>query len=45
MGNCGGGPLTQEEREAKERSSRIDKLLKEDKDVILNTIKILLLGM
>ena len=44
MGNCAGGPQTAEEREAKARSELIDKGLKKDKDVIENTIKILLLG-
>ena len=44
MGNCAGGPQTAEEREAKARSEQIDKGLKKDKDIIENTIKILLLG-
>ena len=44
MGNCAGCLQTQEEREAKARTKQIDMALKEDKDVIENTVTILLLG-
>ena len=43
MGNCGGG-LTQDEREAKQKSSNIDRQIKKDEKVFAKTIKILLLG-
>ena len=44
MGNCAGGPTSAEDRLAKQQSDAIDKQLKKDKDLIENTIKILLLG-
>ena len=44
MGNCAGGPISAEDRLAKQQSDAIDKQLKKDKDLIENTIKILLLG-
>jgi hypothetical protein len=45
MGNLCGGPVSAEDRLAKQQSDAIDKQLKKDKDTIENTIKILLLGM
>ena len=43
MGNCGGG-MTPDERQARQKSSDIDKQIKKDERVYSNTIKILLLG-
>lgn len=43
MGNCGGG-ITPEERQARQKSSDIDKQIRRDEKVFSNTIKILLLG-
>ena len=43
MGNCVGA-ASPEDREAKSRSSAIDRQLREDKKEYENTIKILLLG-
>ena len=43
MGNCVGGG-TPEERDAKSRSSAIDRQLRHDQKDYENTIKILLLG-
>lgn len=44
MGNCVGGGINPEDREAKSRSSAIDRQLREDRKEYENTIKILLLG-
>ena len=43
MGNCVGA-ATPEDREAKTRSSAIDRQLRDDRKEYENTIKILLLG-
>ncbi|KAI6658400.1 guanine nucleotide-binding protein (G protein), subunit alpha [Oopsacas minuta] len=44
MGNCVPGGLTPEERQARQKSTDIDKQIKKDERIFSNTIKILLLG-
>jgi hypothetical protein len=44
MGNCVGGGGNPEDREARSRSSAIDRQIREDRKDFENTIKILLLG-
>ena len=43
MGNCNGGN-TPDERQARQKSSDIDKQIRRDEKIFSNTIKILLLG-